>query len=337
MNVYLRLWLNLRPVTNNSLRGRLVFNEQIYKNCISTLHVFLNLNKLRWVHLRQNMLGNCQETQHCRVTVISQQSAVNWVVFGAILSKQGTMKGITKVRHHLGIMNVCNSCEDISVMDLHQTMKHMIPVVRTTGVFVPTWTRWGCRSPRLHRGRAGPQTAAPPCCDTEASTLLRPAEPSAPSRCPDLRTPWRDWLRAPLAVEEQREDRVGFLCDCMARTIARWLREWRLYITLAGLIPVPPPLAVCFWIWCSWQILSLSSLAVSSAAAYTTSPLLRPFTSAALMAATSRAPHALRTNTATVTMREKKVDLFWKAGFHLDRINSVQEFSQYLPTWITLS
>lgn len=75
------------------------------------------------------------------------------------------------------------------------------------------------------------------------------------------------------------------------------LRGWKLkllYVTLAGLIPVLPSLAVCVWLWWSWRICSFSSWADSSAAAYTSSPLLRPLTSAALMAATSRAPQALR-------------------------------------------
>lgn len=81
-----------------------------------------------------------------------------------------------------------------------------------------------------------------------------------------------------------------------------------LYITLAGLIPVPLPLAGCFWIRCSWQILSFSSFAVSSAAAYTASPLLRPFTSTALMAATSLAPHALR-----IRYSDSHHDIWWES------------------------
>ena len=71
------------------------------------------------------------------------------------------------------------------------------------------------------------------------------------------------------------------------------------YVTLAGLIPVPLPLAARFWISCIWQILSFSSWVVSSAAAYNASPLLRPFTSTALMAATSLAPHTLKSHSDT--------------------------------------
>lgn len=123
-----------------------------------------------------------------------------------------------------------------------------------------------------------------------------------------------------------------------------------LYITLAGLIPVPLPLTDGFWIMCSWQILSFSSCATSSAAAYTASPPLRPFTSAALMAVTSLAPHTLRIQSDTSMRdarrgpgakgREQKLNLFWNGadplmrhtGFYLDGVNSLQEFSQHFPT-----
>lgn len=65
-------------------------------------------------------------------------------------------------------------------------------------------------------------------------------------------------------------------------------------LTLAGLIPAMLSIAAVFCIWCNSEILSCSSFAVVSAAMHTASPLLRPFTSAALIAVTSLAPHTLR-------------------------------------------
>lgn len=113
-------------------------------------------------------------------------------------------------------------------------------------------------------------------------------------------------------------------------------------ITLAGLIPVPAPLTLLsFWTRCSWQILSVSSSAVSLAAASTASPLLRPFTSAALMAATSLDPHALK-NKRSESLRGNSFILDRNSlsfsrtrrqpAFHLLRINTFQQFSQYLPS-----
>lgn len=118
----------------------------------------------------------------------------------------------------------------------------------------------------------------------------------------------------------------------------------RAVLTLAGLIPIPPLLApLCFWMWCSWQILSFSSWAVSLAAARTASPLPRPFTSAALMAATSLDPHALK---------NKHVESLRGSSFILDRtslsfsgtrrhsllrISTFRQFSQYLPSGTRLS
>ena len=140
----------------------------------------------------------------------------------------------------------------------------------------PTWTTWGHMFPPLPRGRAAPQTAGRPCWHTAASGLPRPAAPSAPSRCPDPRGQWRDSLRALSAAERDRYNRCSVSSHGWVwggRRRASWTNLWtsvrrhtkalklwqRFYITLAGLIPVPLPLAARFWISCIWQILSFSS------------------------------------------------------------------------------
>lgn len=103
---------------------------------------------------------------------------------------------------------------------------------------------------------------------------------------------WGQWQGIPISGPHNTIDELAL--DRMYRLKLEGWKLKLLYVTLAGLIPVLPSLAACFWLWWSWRICSFSSWADSSATVYTSSPLLRPLTSAALMAATSRAPQALR-------------------------------------------
>lgn len=229
-----------------------------------------------------------------------------------------------------------------------KAQSHLIKLLVRVNIF--TWTARGSCWPRLHWQRAGPQTAGRPCSDMEATELPHLEEPSAPSQCPGLQSQWRDWSHAPLATQKnsitnQDTKKNGSpqqvtYCKCTL-TIGMFGPE-QAVITLAGLIPIMPPLALfCLWMWWSWQILSFSSWAVSSAAARTASPLPRPFTSAALMAATSLDPHALK-NKSSESLWGKLIcfgqDFFFlqrnmqTTSFYLPKINTFQWFSQYLQS-----
>ena len=122
---------------------------------------------------------------------------------------------------------------------------------------------------------------------------------------------WISVRLAHIAVNERRFSRSCISVWSHAerkKKKAKIAAGWWLYVTLAGLMPVSPALAACFWIWWSWQILSFSSWAVSLAAVHTASPQLRPFTSTALTAATSLAPHTLR-----IKHSDSHTDIWWES------------------------